>query len=214
MIVCVKHVIVMSIERDSRDRRMKPAMNEQQIRKIERPHPNLMKLYLIRCLLTGPGLIIALPLYYFRYHTLRYSFDEEGIHMRWGILFRRQINLTYTRIQDIHLISGFIQRWLKLADIHIQTASGSSSAEMKIEGLLEYEEVRSFLYSKMRGAHDRSSAPMKAGAAPARATLAASGEELELLRDIQNELRLGRVAMERLAERSEREAGKEGDTNV
>ena len=51
-------------------------------------------------------------------------FDEEGISVRWGILFRREINLTYARIQDIHLRSNFIERWLNLARIEVQTASG------------------------------------------------------------------------------------------
>ena len=88
-----------------------------------------------------------MPLLYFRYETMRFRFDAEGVHMRWGILFRRQINLTYARIQDIHLTSGFIQRWLGLADIRIQTASGSAGAEMTIEGLLEFEAVRDFLYA-------------------------------------------------------------------
>ncbi len=63
-------------------------MDERKIFAIERPHRRLWKLYLIRSILTGPAIFISLPLYWFRYHTLRYSFDEEGIHMRWGILFR------------------------------------------------------------------------------------------------------------------------------
>jgi putative membrane protein len=71
--------------------------------------------------------------------------------MRWGILFRKEVNLTYTRIQDIHLTSNLIERWLGLAKIQVQTASGSSSAEMTIEGIKEYELVRDFIYSKMRG---------------------------------------------------------------
>jgi len=88
---------------------------------------------------------------YFRYHTMRYRFDRDGISMRWGILFRREINLTYTRIQDIHLTSNLFERWLGLARIQIQTASGSASAEMTIEGLKEFELIRDFLYTRMRG---------------------------------------------------------------
>jgi putative membrane protein len=123
--------------------------------KIERPAPALMKYYLLVCLLTGPLFVIFIVPCYFRYHTLRYRFDREGISMRWGILFRREINLTYTRIQDIHLTSNIIERWLGLARIQVQTASGSSSAEMTIEGLHEFEHVRNFLYARMRGhAHE------------------------------------------------------------
>jgi putative membrane protein len=161
---------------------------------IERPHRHLLWLYVIRAVLTGPGFIVAMPLLFFRYETMRYRFDAEGVHMRWGILFRRQINLTYARIQDIHLTSGFIQRWLGLADIKIQTASGSSGAEMTLEGLMEFEAVRDFLYTRMRGYRDRT-----AHEEPARVVGGDGGQVVALLRDAIDELRATRVAFERQA---------------
>lgn len=113
-----------------------------------------MTYYLLTCVLTGPLFPILIVPAFFRYHTLRYRFDADGISMRWGILFRREINLTYTRIQDIHLTSNIVERWLGLARIQIQTASGSASAEMTLEGLESYETVRDFLYARMRGHHE------------------------------------------------------------
>lgn len=118
---------------------------------IHRPSPALFKYYVLTSFLLGPFFFAPLIYLYFRYHTMRYDFDDEGISMRWGILFRREITLTYARIQDIHLTSNLFERWLGLARIQVQTASASSSAEMTIEGLHEYEAVRDFLYSKMRG---------------------------------------------------------------
>ena len=135
--------------------RVNPPPDESTIFALERPQPALWKLYLIRIVLSGPAFFITLPLLYFRYHTLRYRFDSEGIHMKVGILFRREVNVTYARIQDIHLSSGIIQRWLGLADVQIQTASGSATAEMTIEGFKEYEAIRDFLYSRMRGAREK-----------------------------------------------------------
>lgn len=126
---------------------------------IERPNAKLLTYYAFTCLLTGPLFVIFILPAYFRYHTMRYRFDEEGISMRWGILFRREIILNYARIQDIHLSSNVVERWLGLAKIQIQTASGSASAEMTIEGLLEFEAVRDFLYSKMRGRRETKAAP-------------------------------------------------------
>jgi uncharacterized protein len=127
------------------------AFDEAGIYRIERPDPKLMQYYTICCLFSGPLFPITIIPQYFKYHTMRYRFDEEGISMRWGILFRREVILNYSRIQDIHLTSNILERWLGLARLQIQTASGSSSAEMTIEGLVEYESVRDFLYSKMRG---------------------------------------------------------------
>src|SRR5215212_9624226 len=121
------------------------------IARLQRPDPALWKYYILTSLLSGPFIIFSLPYLYFRYHTLRYRFDAEGIHMKVGILFQREINLTYARIQDIHLRSGFIQRWLGLANVEVQTASGSTGAELVIEGFKEYEFIRDFLYTRMRG---------------------------------------------------------------
>jgi putative membrane protein len=129
-----------------------PSIAEVDIFAIERPDRNLLTYYLLAALLTGPAFpFVALPLY-FRYHTMRYRFTDEGVSMRWGVLFRREINLTYARIQDIHLTSNVVERWLGLARIQIQTASGSAAAEMTIEGVPQYEALRDFLYLRMRGA--------------------------------------------------------------
>jgi len=165
----------------------------QAVHRIERPDPSLFTYYLLVCLLAGPLFPIVLIPHYFRYHTMRYRFDEDGISMRWGILFRREIHLTYTRIQDIHLTSNLVERWLGLARIQIQTASGSSAAEMTIEGIKAYDLVRDFIYSKMRG-HSA------AQASPQASTAASGGDLAEVaatLREVSGELRALRQALDR-----------------
>jgi membrane protein YdbS with pleckstrin-like domain len=129
-----------------------PPIEHAEVQRLERPHPNLLKYYALQSLLLGPFFPLALIPLFFKYHTLRYRFDEQGISMRWGILFRREISLNYARIQDIHLASNIVERWLGLGRVQVQTASGSAAAEMTIEGLREYESVRDYLYSRMRGA--------------------------------------------------------------
>lgn len=162
---------------------------------LERPHPNLWKLYIIRAICSGPFAVILLPLFYFRYHTLQYRFDAEGIHMKVGILFRREVNVTYARIQDIHLSSGFIQRWLRLADVQIQTASGSAGAELTIEGFMEFEAIRDFLYAKVRGAREQPAHHAAASLNPAGADAVASEDTVALLLAIRDELRATREAL-------------------
>lgn len=167
-----------------------PAALEKRVFALERPDPALLRYYLVSSVLAGPGFPFVLLYRYFRYHTLRYRFDPEGISMRWGILFHKEINLTYARIQDIHLSSNVLERWLGLARIEIQTASGSAKAEMTIEGILEFEGVRDFLYSRMRGTRDANvvaAGGARAGAGQAEA--AASPELVAVLREVAAELR-------------------------
>ena len=165
-------------------------MNPDAIFALERPTPALWKLYLIRSILSGPLIFAVLPVLWFRYYTLRYRFDSEGIHMKVGFLFRSEVNVTYARIQDIHLSSGIIQRWLGLADVQIQTASGTVGAELTIEGFHEFEAIRDFLYARMRGARDKS--PSTPPALP----MAGGDETVMLLLGIRDELRQTRELLE------------------
>jgi uncharacterized membrane protein YdbT with pleckstrin-like domain len=168
---------------------------DDDIFQIERPDPKLWIYYILSSFMAGPFFFVVLVPLYFRYHTLHYRFDQEGISMGWGILFRREINLTYSRIQDIHLVSNIVERWLGLARIQIQTASGSASAEMTISGLLQFERVRDFLYSRMRGARDAvPPVPHAAPAAPAQHT--ESPELTAVLAEVAAELRAVRLALE------------------
>ena len=161
------------------------------VRAITRPDPSLFRYYLLAALVTGPLFPIAIVPLYFRYHTMRYRFDEDGVNMRWGILFRREVNLTYARIQDIHLTSNVVERWLGLAQVKVSTASGSASAEMTIEGVREFELVRDFLYMKMRGGHDHP----RAKAAPPVADASADAV-VAALRQVSEDLRAVRAALE------------------
>jgi membrane protein YdbS with pleckstrin-like domain len=149
-----------------------------------RPHQRLLTYYFLTSLLLGPFFFLFLIPLFFRYETLRYRFEREGVSMRWGILFRREISLNYSRIQDIHLSSNVLERWLGLGKVQVQTASGSAGAEMTIEGLENFQEIRDYLYSKMRGARGES------GSGIASPTAAEEGDELTLaLREIAAELR-------------------------
>ncbi|MCZ6834899.1 MAG: PH domain-containing protein [Planctomycetota bacterium] len=119
---------------------------------ITRPVPQLLKYYLLVSILTLVAMPIVFVVHYIKYRTLKFRFDDKGIAMSWGYVFRKEIYLTYRRIQDIQVTKNLFHRWLGLASVSIQTASGSSGAEMTLEGLPEPKKMRDYLYSKMRGA--------------------------------------------------------------
>lgn len=127
---------------------------------IERPRDTLLTWYIIQAIAANVAAPFLFPYLYFRYHTMRYRFDTDGIHMKWGIIFRQEILLNYSRIQDIHLRSNLIERWLGLARIEIQTASGSATANMTLEGMEDPEGMRDFLYSRMRGTKQEQPKPL------------------------------------------------------
>ena len=167
-----------------------PVPTESEIFALERPESSLMYYYAFLSLLAGPFFFFPLIPLYFRYHTMRYRFDDEGVSMRWGVLFHREINLTYARIQDIHLVSNVVERWLGLARIKIQTASGSAKAEMTIEGLHQYQALRDFLYARMRGTRQGAAKPSQSATGEAAALDGSAATELTAtLRQVAEELR-------------------------
>lgn len=181
--------------------RPEPPIDDAAIHAIHRPHRNLLLLYGIQSLagtLLAP--IVFVP-FFFKYHTLRYTLDDEGISASWGILFRREIHLTYKRIQDIHVKRNFIERWLGIATVEIQTASGSSSAELSLEGMEHYERVRDFLYRRMRGyteSPQQAAGAAAAGGAPSAGDTAdTAGDLVALLNAMRDDLEGARRALER-----------------
>ena len=167
---------------------MPPQPLPDDIAAIERPCPALMKYYLLKALATNIAAPVTLLMLYFRFHTMRYRFDPEGIHMAWGILMRHEIMLNYSRIQDIQLQSNFVERWLGLTRIEIQTASGSAGSEMTLEGIVDHRAMRDFLYSRMRGVRDQHHAPTASGTADSLAGI---------LTEVARELRALRQSIER-----------------
>ncbi|XXF76030.1 PH domain-containing protein [Myxococcaceae bacterium GXIMD 01537] len=121
---------------------------------ITRPQPALLTYYLVVAALTVVGFpFVMLPLY-FRYHTLRYRFDEEGLSVAHGILFRREVHLTYARMQDIHLKQNVLERWLGIGTVTVQTAGASDAGDVPIEGVRQFEAIRDYLYARMRGVRE------------------------------------------------------------
>jgi putative membrane protein len=153
---------------------------------VTRPHPRLMTYYWVVAALSLVAFPVTAIALYIKYRTLRYRFDDEGVWRAQGVLWRREVNVAYRRIQDIHLTSGLIQRWLGLATVSIQTAAGTANPEVTIEGVLEAEALRDFLYTKMRGVRDRHTT---ASATTTHAPAADGDDALALLADIRDALR-------------------------
>ncbi len=124
---------------------------EKRVHAITRPEPALLWLYLLTALaLLFAAPIVFIPLY-FRYHTLWYRFEPSGVSMGYGILFRREMQLTYARMQDIHLSQNIVERWLGIGTVTVQTAGSGASGNLTIVGVKDFNAIRDYLYAMMRG---------------------------------------------------------------
>lgn len=175
------------------------ARKDAWVRALTRPHSGLFWLYAARSCLTAFAMPVVFTVLWFKYHSLRYAFGDEGVTVSWGILFRQESYVPYRRIQDLHVRRSFLERWLGIATVDVQTASGSASAEIQLEGLQDHDAVRDFLYRRMRGLEG---GEVEATAATAQVQVegaADAGSEAEvvgLLRSIKDELEQTRRALE------------------
>ena len=134
------------------------------VQAIVRPQPALFTYYL----LTSAVLLCAAPLalvpLYFHYHTLWYRFTDEGVSMGHGILFRKELQLTYARMQDIHLSQNLLERWLGIGTLVVQTAGSGDGGNLRIVGVAHVEAIRDYLYMRMRGVRTEAPAEQPADA--------------------------------------------------
>lgn len=168
-------------------------MKLSEIQSIDRPDRKQITLIMAGAVLTSvlslgllfPFVVLGLIPVFIRYATTRYRFDEEGVSVSWGFLFKQESQLTFDKIQDIHLRRSFLERWLGLGTVDVQTASGNAGAEVSLYGLTQHDEVRDFLYNRMRGARGLDRPKKASPGAPA----PAGGEDaLALLRSIRDEV--------------------------
>jgi putative membrane protein len=173
-----------------------PPVDPNRIFAITRPDGALLVYYVVRTLLYSALVLfpIAIIPQLIRYYTLRYRFDEDGVVINWGWLSRSETIVLYTRIQDIHLTRTFLERWLGIGTVEIQTASSTVGAAESLVGLKEADIVRDYLYQRMRG-----NEPAPATAVPVAPGAQSDPREVsprEILGAIRDELRAARAAVE------------------
>jgi len=106
--------------------------------------------------------VVALLIYLFiaftwipkYYESMFYRLTENEIVWRRGVWFKMTGIVPYNRITNIDIIQGPISRNLKIAALKIQTAGYSgqkASAEIKLEGIENHEELRETIMSYVKG---------------------------------------------------------------
>lgn len=154
------------------------------VARIVRPEPALLLYYVFTSLVaTFLFPIVIVPLL-FRYRTLKYRFDDQGVFMSSGILFRREMQLTYARMQDIHLSQNLLERWLGIGTVTVQTAGSGEGGNLSIVGVKDFEPIRDYLYARMRGVRDESNhAPTTEALHEIRDALTRTTQALQALAD-------------------------------
>ena len=99
--------------------------------------------------------ILIFIMYWIRkyYDTIVYRLTENEIIWRRGVWFKKTGVVPYNRITNIDVTQGPISRKLGIAALKIQTAgySGQARAEIKIDGIEQFEELRELIMGFVKG---------------------------------------------------------------
>ncbi|VVB74461.1 Bacterial PH domain protein [Candidatus Tiddalikarchaeum anstoanum] len=110
----------------------------------------------INLLITLPVIIVSvlvalwIPLFY---DSINYKLTKTEIIWRRGVWFRNTGIVPYNRITNIDINQGPISRILNIASLKIQTAgySGTTSAEIRLNGIENFEALREQIMNFVRG---------------------------------------------------------------
>lgn len=87
----------------------------------------------------------------FRYFTLRYKIADGELIVKKGLLFRRVRTVPINRIQNMDLLQNPLHRLFKVAEVRIETASGTEpEAVLRVLSLKKFDELQQQVFKKDR----------------------------------------------------------------
>ncbi|MBN1851073.1 MAG: PH domain-containing protein [Pirellulales bacterium] len=93
--------------------------------------------------LLGLGFLVAIVVDGVRLYTLRYHIAGGELVVRQGILFRQHRTIPLVRIQNIDLLQNPLHRLLGVAEVRVETASGSDpEATLRVLSLAEVDRLK------------------------------------------------------------------------
>jgi len=74
------------------------------------------------------------------YEYYGYELRQDVIRIEYGVIWKRYVSIPYSRVQNVDITRGVLERLLNLSSLHIQTAGATSAslgamAEGRIPGL-------------------------------------------------------------------------------
>jgi len=118
------------------------------------------------------------------FKALEYTIDDDGVKMHGGVVWKKFVTVPYSKITNVDITRGPLQRLYNIGTIHVQTAGAAGKqgekAELKLAGIRDLEKVREVIIENIKDLNYPGSSRMKKELP--------SGEET-VSKDILNELR-------------------------
>lgn len=139
-------------------------------------------------------LVLLIPVLFWipkAYRIVEYVIDDDSIKMQAGVVWKKNVTVPYTKITNIDITSGPIQRKFNIGTIHVQTAGyggqQGQKAELKINGVKEAGKLRDIIIDRI-GSYRNSYQKKAMEAGRIQEEKIGSGNNL-ILKDILDELK-------------------------
>jgi len=84
----------------------------------------------------------------FRYFTLRYRIEDAHLVVEQGLIFQKTRSIPVSRIQNIDLTQNVLHRIFKVAEVKVETASGTDAeAVLRVLSLAEVDLLRNAIFT-------------------------------------------------------------------
>ena len=120
------------------------------------------------CMLGTGHLIVSFIMLRLDYEMRWYKISDRSLRIREGVVFVREMTMTFANIQNISISQGPIQRFFEIADLKVETAGGGGAIQpdhsnqhpvfsMHIgvfKGIDNHDEVRDMMLARLKKLRD------------------------------------------------------------
>jgi len=89
------------------------------------------------------------------YRSLEYIVDSDSVKMKKGVFWRKHVIVPYTKITNIDVTQGPVQRMLNIGTIYVQTAGAGGTqgaqAELILLGVRDLQGLKDTIMERVRG---------------------------------------------------------------
>jgi len=102
-------------------------------------------------------LIVMIPIVFWipaAFRALEYTIDSDGVKMKGGVVWKKHVTVPYSKITNVDITRGPLQRYYNIGTIHVQTAGAAGKqgekAELKLSGIRELDKVREVIIENIK----------------------------------------------------------------
>ena len=88
------------------------------------------------------------------FRALEYTIDSDGVKMKGGVVWKKHVTVPYSKITNVDITRGPLQRYYNIGTMHVQTAGAAGKqgekAELKLSGIRELDKVRETIIENIK----------------------------------------------------------------